>query len=77
MFVRKALALVATGVGVGLPAAAALTRLMESQLFGISPLDPATNLAVALLLVLAAGLASYISARRASALDPVEVLRGV
>jgi putative ABC transport system permease protein len=77
MFVRDALALVAVGVGIGLPAAAVLTRLMESQLFGIGPLDPATHLAVALLLVVAAGLASYISARRASALDPVEVLKGV
>ena len=77
MFVRKALTLVAIGVGIGLAAAAALTRFMESQLFGISPLDPATHLAVALLLVVAAGLASYISARRASALDPVEVLKGV
>jgi predicted permease len=76
MFVRNALALVAVGVAIGLPAAAVLTRLMESQLFGISPLDPATHLAVALVLVVAAGVASYISARRASALDPVEVLRG-
>ena len=75
IFVRNALALVAVGVGIGLPAAAVLTRLMESQLFGISPLDPATHLAVALVLVVAAGLASYISARRASALDPVEVLK--
>ena len=77
MFVRNALALVAIGVAIGLPAAAVLTRLMESQLFGISPLDPATHLAVAFVLVVAAGLASYISARRASALDPVEVLKGV
>jgi putative ABC transport system permease protein len=77
MFVRNALALVAVGVSIGLPAAAVLTRLMESQLFGISPVDPATHLAVALVLVVAAGLASYISARRASALDPVEVLKGV
>ena len=77
MFVRNALALVAVGVAIGLPAAAVLTRLMESQLFGISPLDPATHLAVALVLVVAAGLASYISARRASALNPVEVLKGV
>jgi putative ABC transport system permease protein len=76
MFVRNALALVAVGVAIGLPAAAVLTRLMESQLFGISPLDPATHLAVALVLVVAAGLASYISARRASALNPAEVLKG-
>ena len=77
MFVRNGLALVAVGVGIGLPAAAVLTRLMESQLYGVSPLDPATHLAVALVLVLAAGLASYVSARRASALDPVEILKGV
>lgn len=77
MFVRNALALVAVGVGIGLPVAAVLTRLMESQLFGISALDPGTHLAVALVLVVTAGLASYISARRASALDPVEVLKGV
>jgi predicted permease len=77
MFVRHALALVAVGVGIGLAAANVLTRLMESQLFGISPLDPATHLAVALLLVVSAGLASYLSARRASALDPVDVLKGV
>jgi predicted permease len=77
MFVRKALAPVAAGVGLGLAAAAVLTRLMASQLFGISPLDPATHLAVALLLVVAAGTASYLSARRASALDPVDVLKGL
>jgi putative ABC transport system permease protein len=77
MFVRNALALVAVGVAIGLPAAAVLTRLMESQLFGISPLDPATHLAVALGLVVAAALASYISARRVSASNPVELLRGV
>jgi putative ABC transport system permease protein len=77
MFVRNALALVALGVAIGLPAAAVLTRLMESQLFGISPLDPATHLAVALVLVAAAGLASYISARRVSAVSPVDLLRGV
>jgi ABC-type antimicrobial peptide transport system permease subunit len=77
MFVRDALVLVALGVGIGLPAAAVLTRLMASQLFGVSPLDPATHLAVAAVLVGAAGLASYISARRASALDPVDVLKGM
>jgi predicted permease len=77
MFVRSALALVAVGVGIGLPAAAALTRLMESQLVGISPLDPGTHLTIALALLLAAGLASYLSARQASRLDPVEVLKGV
>lgn len=76
MFVRHALVLVGIGVAIGLGAAAGLTRLMASQLFGVSPLDPLTHVAVALLLVAAAGLASYLSAYRASLLDPVEVLKG-
>jgi predicted permease len=76
MFVRRALEPVVVGVAIGLGAAAGLTRLMESQLFGVSPLDPLTHLAVVALLIAAAGLASYWSAHRASALDPVEVLKG-
>jgi ABC-type antimicrobial peptide transport system permease subunit len=76
MFVRHALALVGVGVAIGLGAAVGLTRLMESQLFGVRPLDPLTHVAMALLLSAAAGLASYLSAHRASALDPVEVLKG-
>jgi ABC-type lipoprotein release transport system permease subunit len=63
-------------VAIGLAGAAGLTRLMASQLFGVSPLDPLTHAAVALGLVASAALASYLSARRASALDPVEILRG-
>jgi ABC-type lipoprotein release transport system permease subunit len=50
---------------------------MGSQLFGVSALDPGTHLAAALILVVTAGLASDISARRASAVDPVEVLKSV
>lgn len=76
MFVRHALMLAGIGVTVGLGAAVGLTRLMESQLFGVSPLDPLTHLAVALGLLAAAGLASHLSAHRASALDPVAVLKG-
>jgi predicted permease len=76
MFVRRALVPVGIGVAVGLAGAAGLTRLMASQLFGVSPLDPLTHAGVALGLVTAAALASYLPARRASALDPVDVLRG-
>jgi ABC-type antimicrobial peptide transport system permease subunit len=76
MFVRLALVLVGIGVAIGLAASAGLTRLMESQLFGVSALDPLTHAAVALALFAAAALAGYVSARQASALDPVEVLRG-
>jgi ABC-type lipoprotein release transport system permease subunit len=59
----------------GLAAAAGLTRLMKSVLFGISPVDPLTYTAVPLVLVVATVLASYLPARRAAAVDPVETLR--
>jgi ABC-type antimicrobial peptide transport system permease subunit len=73
--VRQALILVAAGVALGLAAATGLTRFMASQLFGVSPLDLATHVSVALTLVAASALASYLSARRASAMDPAEVLK--
>jgi len=76
IFVKQAMIVVAVGVAVGLAAALALTRLMRSLLFGVSPLDPVTHVAAAFILAVAAGLASYVSARRAAALDPVVVLRG-
>jgi ABC-type antimicrobial peptide transport system permease subunit len=76
MFVGNALVLAGIGVLVGLGAALGLTRLMASQLFGVSPQDAVTHLGVALVLVAAAALASYLSALRASALDPVAVLKG-
>ena len=75
MFVRSALVLTGIGTAVGLGAAAALMRLMRTLLFGISPLDPLTFLAVPVALVAAAALASYLPARRTSAVDPVEALR--
>jgi predicted permease len=75
MFVRSALVLTGIGTAVGLGAAAALMRLMRTLLFGISPLDPITFTAVPAALVAAAALASYLPARRTSAIDPVEALR--
>jgi predicted permease len=75
MFVRQALTLAGIGVFLGLGAAAGLMRLMKSLLYGISPLDPLTYAAVPFLLVAAAVLASYLPARRASAVDPVEALK--
>lgn len=77
MFVRSDLALTGVGVviGLGLGAAAALMRLMKTLLFGISPLDPLTFVAVPVILATAAALASYLPARRAAAVDPVEALR--
>jgi ABC-type antimicrobial peptide transport system permease subunit len=59
----------------GLAAAAGLTHLMSSLLFGITALDPATYAVVSGVLIAAAALASYFPARRATAVDPVEALR--
>ena len=75
MFVRHGLLLAGVGAAVGLVAAAGLTRLMSSLLFGVTALDPVTYAAVAALLVAAAVLASYFPARRAIAVDPVQALR--
>jgi len=74
-FVRYGLALTAIGIAIGLGAATGLTRLMSSLLFGIGSQDPATYLAVSLVLALAAACASYLPVRRAMRADPVEALR--
>ena len=74
MFVRHGLALAGVGVVVGLAAAAALTRLMSTLLYGVTPLDPVTYLAVPVVLLAATALASYVPARRAASVDPVEAL---
>jgi ABC-type antimicrobial peptide transport system permease subunit len=76
MFLRHGLTLGLTGVIAGVAAAVALTRLMSSLLFGISPLDPITYVVVSGVLMGAAGIASYVPARRAITVDPVEALRG-
>ena len=75
MFVRSALVLTGVGAAIGLGAAAGLMRLMQTLLFGISPLDPVTFTAVPVVLIVAAALASYLPARRTTAIDPVEALR--
>jgi predicted permease len=74
MFVRQGLVLTAVGAGVGLVTAIALTQWMSSLLFGVERLDPATYAAVLGVLATAAAMASYVPARRAAAVDPVETL---
>jgi putative ABC transport system permease protein len=64
------------GVGVGLVAAYALTRLMASMLFGVTATDPLTFGLLAALMLVVAALASYLPARRALRVDPVTALRG-
>jgi predicted permease len=73
-FVRYGAGLAVVGVMIGLIAAAAVTRLMGTLLYGVPALDPLTYVAVALVLTLAAVLASWWSARRASRVDPAEAL---
>jgi len=75
MFVRQGLWLAGIGSALGLVAAAGLTRLMSSLLFGVTALDPVTYAAVSALLVAATMLATYLPARRAIAVDPVQALR--
>ena len=75
MVLRQALLLAGTGVVIGLAVAAGATRLMTSLLFGVSPMDPATFGVVAAILCAVALVASWIPARRAAGVDPVEALR--
>lgn len=75
MFLRYGLVMSGAGIACGLIVALAVTRWMTSLLFGISPLDPVTYVAVSIVLVAAAALASYVPAHRATAVDPVEALR--
>jgi putative ABC transport system permease protein len=75
MFVRHGLRLVGTGAALGLVTAAGLTRLMSSLLFGVTALDPVTYTSVSALLIAAGVLASYLPARRAIAVDPIQALR--
>jgi predicted permease len=76
MFVHRGMRLSGVGIVLGAAAAAGLTRSMSSLLFGVTPVDAATFAAAAGVLVVAALAASYIPARRAAAVDPVETLRG-
>jgi ABC-type antimicrobial peptide transport system permease subunit len=63
------------GIVVGIAAAVGLTRLMSALLFGVSPVDPLTYLAVGIALAFIAFVASYVPARRASSVDPAVALR--
>jgi putative ABC transport system permease protein len=64
------------GVLVGVVAAVALTQVLESLLFGVTPLHVPTFAITAGLMIGVALLASYLPARRASSVDPVQALRG-
>ncbi len=75
LVMREVLSLVAAGAAIALPAAWALTRFVESQLYGIRPNDPLTILAAVFVLAMVAAMSGYIPARRAARVDPIQALR--
>jgi predicted permease len=75
LFLRQGLALALIGSVLGLAAAGALSRWISSLLFGVKPLDPVTYTVAAAIIAAAAMLASYLPARRAASVDPMETLR--
>lgn len=72
---KQGLRLIAAGVAIGLTGALALTRVISSLLYNLSPIDPLTFTCASLLLVGVALLASYFPARRAARIDPMAALR--
>ena len=75
MVMREVLLLIAIGVGLGVPAALALTSVVKSQLYGLQAHDPWTLGLATALLVLVACAAGYVPALRASRVDPMKALR--
>jgi putative ABC transport system permease protein len=75
LIVGEGLRLSAAGIGLGLIAAAMVTRVMTTMLVGVTPTDPATFMAIVVLFVGIAVSASWLPARRASRLDPMNALR--
>ena len=75
MVLREALTVTVIGIGIGLPVGVGAARLIRSQLFGVSSVDPASLSIAVVMLVLTALLASWVPARRAAAAAPVDALK--
>jgi ABC-type antimicrobial peptide transport system permease subunit len=75
MVLRHGLVLAGTGVATGLLAAFGMTRLMSSLLYGVNPVDVVTYVTVAVGITAVVLFASYLPARKAAAVDPLEALR--
>lgn len=74
MVMKEALALLAAGIGLGLPAAWLLGRLLASQLFGVAPASAGMAAAACLVLAVVTTAAALLPARRAAAIDPIQAL---
>src|SRR6266498_1886537 len=75
LVIRQGIGLTLLGAAIGVAVAVALTRMMKSWLFGVSPTDPLTFAVAALLLTIVALLSCWIPARRAAKVDPITALR--
>jgi ABC-type antimicrobial peptide transport system permease subunit len=75
LVLREGLLLVGIGVGLGLVAALLSTKLAKALLYGLQPNDPTTIAMAAVLLVVIAGVATYLPARRAARVNPMDALR--
>ena len=75
LIVGQGVGLALVGVGIGLAAAFLLTRTIKTFLFGVTPTDPLTFVAISVLLIVTAFIASLIPARRATKVDPLVALR--
>ena len=75
LILKQGLTLTVVGVGLGLVAAFALTRLLTGLLFGVEAVDATTFTTISLLLVFVSLLACYLPARRAMRIDPMTALR--
>jgi putative ABC transport system permease protein len=75
LVVGHGLRLSAVGVAVGLVAAPMLTRAMRSMLVGVQPMDPTTIAAIVLLFIVLVAVCSWLPARRAAGLDPIDALQ--
>jgi ABC-type antimicrobial peptide transport system permease subunit len=72
---KRTIVIVALGLGTGLAGALAATQLLQSQLWGVTPTDPATFALVSLVFTLVAAAAAFFPMRRAMAVDPTIALR--
>jgi putative ABC transport system permease protein len=75
LVMREVLVLLGAGVAIAIPAAWGLSRLVASQLYGITPNDPLSIFAATATIALVAALAGYVPAFRATRIDPIRALR--